>query len=178
VPDYLVWFWGSFAAAVIFVLVAVFVYFVAKRTLWDLLQLLTVPLAGTGLWFTAQQDARQQQIEEQRTQDAALQAYLDQMSSLMIGQNSLRDSEEDSEVRTLARARTLTVLGRLDPSRKSEVMQFLVEAELVQRVEGRAPIIRLSNADLSGAVLSTAKLREANLSYADLSNERRWRLGR
>jgi hypothetical protein len=46
------------------------------------------------------------------------------MSSLLL-EKDLRKSEEDSEVRTLAWARTLTVLGRMDPSRKADVMQFL-----------------------------------------------------
>jgi uncharacterized protein YjbI with pentapeptide repeats len=148
-----------------------------------------VVLAAAGLWFTAQQDARQQNIEdrraqqaqkiedqraaaerelaEQRAQDEALQAYLSQMGSLLLDKN-LRESEEDSEVRTLARARTLTVLSRLDPSRKSAVMEFLVEAELVQSVEGRGPIIRLGGADLSEANLSYADLSGADLTEADL----------
>jgi hypothetical protein len=41
---------------------------VGDKTLWDLLQLLVVPLAlaGIGFWFAAQHDARQQQIEYQR----------------------------------------------------------------------------------------------------------------
>jgi hypothetical protein len=169
------------------------------KTFWDWLQLLSalaipVVLAAAGLWFTAQQDARQQkiedrradqaqrienqraeseqEIEEQRTQDAALQAYLDEMSSLVIGKNSLRDSEEDSEVRTLARARTLTALGRLDPSRKTAVMEFLVEAELVQKIEGREPIISLNGAALSGANLDNANLSGANLSEAYLCGAR------
>jgi uncharacterized protein YjbI with pentapeptide repeats len=157
------------------------------KTVWDLLQLLIVPLAlaGIGFWFAAQQDARQQQIEnqrakaerelaEQRAQDEALQAYLDQMNNLPLEHN-LRNSKEDSGVRTLARARTLTVLKRLDPSGKTAVMQFLVEAELVQRVEGgRGPIITLLAADLSdanlsgGADLNNAILNNANLSNADL----------
>jgi hypothetical protein len=118
------------------------------------------------------------------------------MSTLLLDKN-LRGSGNNSEVQTLARARTLTVLGRLDPSRKTAVMQFLVEADLVQRVEGREPIIKLGQppppaaytfafstivpgsgtdlsgayllgTDLSGAYLSRADLREANLSTADL----------
>ncbi len=80
-----------------------------------------------------------------------MQAYLSQMSSLLL-EKDLRESEEDSEVRTLAQARTLTMLSRADQSRKADAMQFLVEAELVQRVEGTGPIIKLSGADLlSGA---------------------------
>src|SRR5918997_7015992 len=84
----------------------------------------------------------ERELAEQRAQHEALQAYLDQMSTLLL-EKDLRNSEEDSEVRTLARARTLTVLRRLDPNRKSAVMQFLVEAELIQRGEGRGPIIRI-----------------------------------
>jgi hypothetical protein len=116
----------------------------------------------------SQRAKAERELAEQRAQDEALQAYLSQMGSLLLDKN-LRESEEDSEVRTLARARTLTVLSRLDPSRKSAVMEFLVEAELVQSVEGRGPIIRLGGADLSGAEMSGADLSEANLSYADLS---------
>jgi uncharacterized protein YjbI with pentapeptide repeats len=100
------------------------------------------------------------------------------MSTLLLERN-LRRSEEDSEVRTLARARTLTVLGRLDPDRKTAVMQFLVEAELVQSVKGREPLISLSGADLSGAKkdpkdlsivgdLRGSLLSDADISYADL----------
>jgi uncharacterized protein YjbI with pentapeptide repeats len=83
------------------------------------------------------------------------------------------------------------VLGRIDPSRRTAVMQFLVEAELMQKVDGREPIIRLAGADLrgagvgisgaplrggrlvrtnlSGANLSVADLREANLGATNLS---------
>src|SRR5215216_2967918 len=149
-------------------------------TVRDWLDLLVVPLALVliSFLFTTQQDQRQQQTEnqraeaerelaEQRTQDEALQAYLNQMSSLLL-EKDLRASEKRSEVRTLARARTLTVLGRLDPSRKADVIQFLVEADLVQRADGRDPIIGLSGADLSGADLSDATLSDANLSEADL----------
>src|SRR5215211_2938985 len=111
----------------------------------------------------------ERELAKQRAQDEALQAYLDQMSTLLL-EKDLRSSTEDSEVRTLARARTLTVLGRLDPSRKSAVMEFLVEAELVQRVEGSEPIIRLAGTDLSAASLSDANLSGAVLFDADLSN--------
>ena len=103
----------------------------------------------------------------QRAQDEALQAYLDQMSTLLIERN-LRGSEEASEVRTLARTRTLTVLKRLDPSRKPAVLQFLQEAELVQSSGDSAPIIELAGADLGESHLSGANLREADLSGADL----------
>jgi hypothetical protein len=146
------------------------------------LQLLIVPLAiaAIGFLFAMQQDARQQQIEnqraqaerelaKQRAQDEALQSYLDQMNNLLLEHN-LRSSEGDSEVRTLARARTLTVLGRLDPSRKTSVMQFLQESGLIQGVDEGGPIIRLDSADLSGTDLGGADLTGADLIATDLSN--------
>src|SRR3712207_6635261 len=110
----------------------------------------------------------ERELAEQRAQDEALQAYLDQMSTLLL-EKDLRSSPEDSEVRTLARARTLTVLGRLDPSRKTVVMRFLVEAKLVRKVEESAPIVDLGGANLSGANLSGLALSGANLSEANLS---------
>jgi uncharacterized protein YjbI with pentapeptide repeats len=153
------------------------------KTFWDWLQLLSalaipVVLAAAGFWFTAQQDQRQeaiekqraesaQEIEEQRAQDEALQAYLDQMNTLLL-EEKLRASEEGSEVRTLARARTLTVLGRLDPKRKAQVMQFLVEARLVQSEDESPPLIRLSGANLRGVYLSDVNLRGADLRGANL----------
>src|SRR5215211_4565925 len=151
------------------------------KTLWDWLQLLSalaipVVLAVAGFYFSSQQDERQrlsevrrakseQAIEEQRAQDAALQAYLDQMSQLMLGGN-LRGSEEDSEVRTLARARTRTVLARLDGPRKGRVVQFLYEALLLNKEN---PVVSLSDVRLRGADLSQLDLSGANLSSADLS---------
>jgi hypothetical protein len=143
----------------------------AGKTVWDWLQLLIVPvmILLITVAFTWQQNNRQEAIEERRAQDLALQGYLDQMGTLML------EDLSDSRVQPVMRARTLTVLRRLDPSHKREVMQFLLEAELVQRVEEKAPIINLSNADLSGASLSGASLSgaslsDADLSYADLSN--------
>jgi hypothetical protein len=60
------------------------------------------------------------------------------------------------------------VLERLDPSRKTAVVQFLVEAKLVQRVAGTGPIISLNGADLSGAYLFSSALSGADLERADL----------
>ncbi len=167
------------------------------KTFWDWLQLFVVPLALVmiGYFFTAQQDARQQRAEEQRAdidrwlaeqraQEEALQAYLDQMSGLLL-ERDLRASEEGSEVRMLARARTLAVLERVEPGREREVVEFLIETGLVQSEGTSEPIIslhaadlrhaelsgiELSGADLSGADLTGAHLRYADLSATDLSN--------
>src|SRR5215207_3657276 len=149
-------------------------------TVRDWLQLLIVPLALVfiSLFFASQQDQRQRKIEDQRAeaeralakeraQDEALQAYLDQMSTLLL-EKDLRDSQAGSEVRTLALARTHTVLESLGPSRKSELMQFLLEADLVEGLDGRDQIIELGTADLKGANLTGAVMPFAYLSGADL----------
>lgn len=129
-------------------------------------------------------------IEEKRAQDAALQAYLDQMTQLLLHED-LRSSQPDAEVRSVARARTLTVLRVLDGVRKATLLQFLYEAHLIggftielafeaSRLRGLnvrevddefkvAVIVNLQGADLSGAELSSARLFGACLSGADLS---------
>src|SRR5215208_336721 len=115
---------------------------VSGKKFWDYLELLIVPAAlaiGVALLNWAQrqrerqaEDAQQElqlAVEDQRAQDEALQAYLDQMGQLLLDKDRpLRQSAENSEVRTLARARTLTVLARLKGKRKNAVMQFLYES--------------------------------------------------
>ena len=152
-----------------------------EKKLWDWLQLLSalaIPIVLTvaGFWFTSQQARHQQDIEErrakaeqlleeQRAQDTALQTYLDQMGALILEEN-LRNSERRSEVRTLARARTLTVLGRLDPERKRSAIQFLYESYLIDKAD---PIVDLSNADLRSVDLRLKELINTDLNEVDLS---------
>ena len=171
--------------------------------------MLIVPLALVviGFVFTMQQDARQQKIEdqraqqaqkiesqraeaerdlqEQRAQQATLQTYLDQMGTLLLDRD-LRTSSENSDVRRLARARTLVVLDALGSGRQSRVLRFLDETELIQaRPPDRPPIISLKYAslrnfelagkqllrgtDLTQASLSGAELAETDLEGTDLS---------
>src|SRR5215216_2520079 len=138
----------------------------ANKTLWDWLQLLVVPamLALVGFLLAEAQENIQQQAEESRAQDEALQAYLEGMGNLLLDEGLLT-SQEDEEVRTLARARTLTILGRVDGARKRSVVQFLYESELIEKDQ---PIVSLSGADLTDADLSGTDLRGADLRVADL----------
>ena len=139
-------------------------------TLWDWLKLLIVPvvIAGGGIWFNRQQRQRELEIAERRTQDDALQAYLDQMSAMLIpnkDQPSLYKARPGDGLSSVARARTLTVLPRLDGNRKARVVQFLYESGLIS---GRRPVLDLRGADLRKVSLIGANLRGANLSRADL----------
>jgi hypothetical protein len=155
-----------------------------RQVLWTL-GIVTV-IAGGGLWFNRQQrereleTAREQQereveIAERRTQDEALQAYLDQMGQLLLDKDRpLRQSTEGAEVRTLARARTLTLLSRLDRAGKRSAVQFLYESGLVDKEQRVVDLVGadLIRADLSGAILSGAILSGAILSGAILSEAR------
>ena len=160
---------------------------VSGKQFWDYLDLLIVPAAlALGVyWLNRRQNERDQQaedaqqeraleVENQRAQDDALQAYLDQMSQLLLGKDTpLRQSEEDSETRILARARTLTVLARMDRTRKVQVVRFLFEAGLLSSYKGEGgPILYLGEADLSGVDLSTpfTFLNGISLGGADLHN--------
>ena len=151
--------------------------FQPSKTFWDWLQLLIIPviLAAGALWFNAQQGQMSQhlsdlqhqtglQIAQDQQQATALQTYLDRMSDLLLVDN-LRKSKSGDEVRQVARARTLTVLRSLDPARKGYLLQFLYEANLINKNE---VIVELSGADLSGADLKFANLSGADLSGADL----------
>ena len=145
-----------------------------KTSLWDWLELLIVPavIAGGGLWFNQQQRNRELKIAEQRAQDEAFEAYLDQISQLLIDREQpLRKARPEDGPGMVARARTFSVLARLDTTRQRRVLQFLKESGLIERDKS---IVSLKGADLTGADLRGAhllgvNLRGANLAGADLS---------
>jgi uncharacterized protein YjbI with pentapeptide repeats len=118
------------------------------RDLWDWLGLLVVPAVLTvgGLLFASQQEQRQQEVEDERAQATAYQAYIDQMSRLLTEESLSEDPE--NAVRVVARAQTLSVLLTVEGERKVRVLRFLAENELIQ---GDNPIIDLRTADLIGA---------------------------
>jgi uncharacterized protein YjbI with pentapeptide repeats len=165
---------------------------VGGKPVWDWMQLLIVPLALAviGVAFTMLQDARQQEIEDQRAQaereieaeraeQATLQAYLDQMGTLLLDRN-LRAADENSDVRRLARARTIVVLDALSPLRQERVLRFLNEAQLLRATPpNEQPVVPLKYASLEnielphrillrGSDLQQADLSGANLAYIDL----------
>jgi hypothetical protein len=171
---------------VVLLVILVFLYVISRLfvfgiELMNLLKVVAVPITvGAAVpllnWL---QKKRELEVENQRAQDEALQAYLDQMTQLLTDKDrTLRQAKEDDEVRSLARARTLTVLARLDGSRKWSVLMFLQEAGLISVEDGSAVSLlqwaNLQKADLGEVVLKGADLREtklqgANLYKADLS---------
>jgi len=164
--------------------------------LLDLLKILAVPITvGAAVpllnWL---QRKRELGIETERAQDEALQGYLDYMSQLLTDkQHPLSRARQGDNLSTVARARTLTVLARLDADRKARVAQFLYESGLLLNsfqhepglllksrqyepdlIRKRLPQVLelngadLRNANLHKATLSGAGLRGANLVEADL----------
>lgn len=144
-----------------------------NKELWDWLQLLLVPLvlAVGGYWLTRTENRYALELQERREKDAALQAYLDQMTELLLHEK-LRISQPEAEVRSVARARTLTVLKQLDGERKARVVQFLYEAGLISAKDNAGaatkPIVGLQDADLRGVILEYLNLQGIDLSGADL----------
>jgi len=146
------------------------------KTLWDWMSLLIIPLVLVGCTFLLNRSKRsteQRRAEEHSAlereialdgqQEAALQAYIDRMSDLLLKDKLSKFSPE--EVRSVARLRTLTVLRSLDPKRKGAVLLFLKDSGLIDR----DAVIDLSGADLSGVSVTFSNLSRVNLSEANLS---------
>ena len=160
------------------------------KTLWDWLSLLGVPLSLALLaWWLQQlqqkraedQATSEKGIAEENQREEVLQAYFDRISTLLIDKNVLgistrvknatecEDLSEQKELIDAAadviRARTLSILRRLkdDPVRKTSVLLFLLETEVIKKLD-----VNLSGADLGGANLKDANLVGANLKDANL----------
>jgi len=151
--------------------------FQKNALLWDWISLLLVPLIvlAVAKGFSTHQSevsdtmGKQQhtdlQLAHERQQEVVLEAYLNHMSDLLLNKNLSR-SQPGSDVRTIARALTLTALQMVGKNRKGVLLQFLHEAGLITQ---NKTIIDLRRGDLREADLSGADLREADLSGVDLS---------
>ncbi|MCP3892802.1 MAG: pentapeptide repeat-containing protein [Desulfobulbaceae bacterium] len=161
------------------------------KTLWDWLDLIVAPLilaiVGIAINSTIRQNERVKEekqaqserwLAEDRMKEDALQSFLDRIEDLLTNY-SLYDTKADNVLRNIARTRTLTTLRRVDPARKSILLHFLIDSNLVNNKNG-AVIIDLSGADLQrvelhdvnleGALLSEANLHRARLDHCSLKN--------
>jgi Pentapeptide repeats (8 copies) len=136
-------------------------------------------LIALGGVFTAQMvsialdDRRTQEardLEAQRTREAALQNYFEQVGKLLI-EKPLRRSRPGDNLSAVVRAQTLSVLEGLAPERKRILLLFLYEWGLIYE---RKLVVSLVAANLSNAKLSMANLRGADLIEADLRGARGW----
>ena len=157
----------------------------AKKNLWDWLDLLGVPIVLVGLGYLFERQQRKRAEDESK--EEALQVYLDRLSEILIDKNllgiaakvnasgkqnaagkqlTLKEKELFSTSKDVIRARTLSILRRFeqDAARKSSVICFLIEADMICKAK-----LDLSNADLKCADLQTVSLHNAYLYRANLS---------
>jgi uncharacterized protein YjbI with pentapeptide repeats len=168
------------------------------KTLWDWLGLGGV-IAIPFFLFVLQQ--QQQKIADTNLREEALRDYIDKMAELLIDKELkillkqlldgtiTRDDLKLDAVLDIARARTLSILRRLegDRERKGSLVRFLADAQLTKGLDllkdtnlsgtllretilfkANLSKVNLSEADLSEAFLSEAFFIEANLSGANL----------
>ena len=168
------------------------------KTLWDLMQLPIVPIVlGAGaIWFQRtivqrgiEEDRTRVQlaIEEDRSRQDAFQSYLASISTLLLDKK-LDDPEQDTAVREIARAITISTLSQLDADRKGQLITFLFDSRLIGYTDSPSErdefggdssnndsdknvlfIIDLYGADLTGANLHDTFLEGVDLFGVDMT---------
>ena len=151
------------------------------KTLWDWQALLFIPvtIALIASLFTQYQNTRERDIENLRAERAMVESYLEHIGILLL-EEDLREADVGSDVRLLARARTIAVLDGVSKDRKVRLLEFLSETNLI-RYEGTGiqrepPVISLRFADLRDlplvkrAILSNTDLDRAELTGANMDN--------
>jgi uncharacterized protein YjbI with pentapeptide repeats len=139
---------------------------------WKLLDILAVPIVAAIAVpvFTWLQKMREVKVDNHRRQEDGLQAYVDQMTQLLLDKNLRSNSKANSEARTAARAGTLTTLERIHhPDKKGIIVKFLWECSLLKKQGAEDAVVTLEGANLKEAALGGAPLFDADLSGADLS---------
>jgi uncharacterized protein YjbI with pentapeptide repeats len=126
---------------------------------------ITAAVGLANLRLTRKNLEQQRELEAQRAQGTALQAYYEQIGKL-ITEFDLRNTQRE-EIRELARGQTLTVLQEVDGNGRGSLLTFLYGAGLIG-TENPAVV-------LTGAYLPEAALRGRNLTRVDLGNANLWK---
>src|SRR5215208_6893536 len=125
---------------------------------------ITAAVGLANLRLTRKNLEQQRELEAQRAQGTALQAYYEQIGNLLT-EYDLRTTKRE-EIKELARGQTLTVLQEVDGNGKGNLLTFLHGAGLIIGIEN--PAVALTGADLQGVDLPRADLEGANLQGANL----------
>jgi hypothetical protein len=155
----------------------------ARRGIGDWVSLLLLPvivlggLAWLGVLGMQQNQASARLLQAQRDQQAAtvraaveqreeaiLQEYLGRIADLMAHDKLLHSAPIDDS-RTVAQALTLTTLRQVGPARRGLLVRFLFETKLINN---DYKVVTLREADVSGALLRGADIRDCYFYGADL----------
>lgn len=133
--------------------------------------------AAAGFWLSEQRSAALYRAAEaelaelnREVEADASREYFEQMGRLLV-EEGLLESEEDSEVQRLARARTLAAVSTSGAEDNRRMTRFLTDMDLATTSDP-VKILRASylpNAQLAGAYLPAADLYVSTLRGADLS---------
>jgi hypothetical protein len=168
------------AVALLFLLLNSFIEPSDGKEKQGLALVLAISLGGiaavVGLYFTQQTLLTTRELEEDRAREAALRACLEQLGRLLTHKKwSTNDlpGDTDNNLRNLARAEALSVLGTLDGPRKRILVRFLYESQLLKdpKVDLSGPDLReahLKRLDLTNASLCDVRLMGADLSGTTL----------
>lgn len=148
----------------------------ADQTLFSWLQLVIIPvtLAVGAYFFSRAQSRSEQLIAANHEEEVLLQGYMDAMSELILDKrlrSATGDTQEDKDLRNVARSRTLiTLRGLVTPNpdgnnrRRGSLLRFLYETELIDK---NNPLIDLKKANFEVAYARKFNLQNANLNRAD-----------
>ena len=159
-----------------------------KAPFWRLLELVGIPLlvfAG-GIFFETRINAKQQEIQDQQSQQQALENYIESMKKILVGEeyhdglSKFKITEEDEknkilldELSSIARARTVTVLQSInDKKRRKLLIDFLRDAKvgfIERKAELDSPEVLDKIQSPKALLLIGIGLTEADLSGADLA---------
>ncbi|WP_288124670.1 pentapeptide repeat-containing protein [Microcystis sp. LE19-131.1A] len=140
-----------------------------KKSFWDWLQLLIVPLmlALGAFYLNSAAEFRDNQIAQEQKHQEILTDYFSKMQGLIVETKKSKQTpgskESNSKERLLlefrptAQALTLSVLEQLDGKRKGKVITYLAESQLItvdNNSPSTEPEINLYGANLKGMVLN------------------------
>jgi uncharacterized protein YjbI with pentapeptide repeats len=124
---------------------------------------ITAAVGLANLRLTRRNLEQQRDLEAQRAQGTALQAYYEQIGKLIADKDLLNTQRK--EIRELARGQTLSVLQEVDGKGKASLLTFLHGAGLIGT---QTPAVELTGANLRKADLQGANLQGVNLQGASL----------
>ncbi|PSN15836.1 hypothetical protein C7293_05505 [filamentous cyanobacterium CCT1] len=163
-----------------------------RKTLWDSLELLGIPVSLVILGYIFQQQQQKRLAKEAR--EDFLQVYFDRLSSILANENlvakdtilfaSNKEKVDDPPIQkftpeqetqlsatvNIIRARTLSILRKFekDGDLKRNIILFLIDSEVISELKLSLSGANCRNIDLSGTSLKCIDFRGADFSNAKL----------